>query len=140
MQKDILQRNGIARQHLSSYNEFVEYGLQSIIDEVNEVIIDTVEYPYKIKLGKLQLKQPRVMELDGSITNLSPLEARLRNLSYAAPIMLESSVVEDGNVLETKLELEEKNHKVELLEQEKKRKKETQCSPPFKYPECLPSF
>ncbi len=100
--KDILQRNGIARQHLSSYNEFVEYGLQSIIDEVNEVIIDTVEYPYKIKLGKLQLKQPRVMELDGSITNLSPLEARLRNLSYAAPIMLESSVVEDGNVLETK--------------------------------------
>ncbi|NMJ86713.1 MAG: DNA-directed RNA polymerase subunit B [Thaumarchaeota archaeon] len=100
--KDILQRNGIARQHLSSYNEFTEHGLQSIINEVNEVIIDTVEYPYKIKLGKLQLKQPRVMELDGSITNLSPLEARLRNLSYAAPIMLESSVVEDGNVLETK--------------------------------------
>ena len=49
---DILRREGVARQHLNSYNEFIERGLQSIIDEVNEIEIETAEYPYKIKLGK----------------------------------------------------------------------------------------
>jgi DNA-directed RNA polymerase subunit B len=99
---DILRREGVARQHLNSYNEFIERGLQSIIDEVNEVLVETAEYPYKIKLGRIKLQQPRIMELDGSITHLAPMEARLRNLTYGAPIMLECSVVEDGKVLETR--------------------------------------
>ena len=34
---DILRREGVARQHLNSYNEFMERGLQSIIDEVIEI-------------------------------------------------------------------------------------------------------
>ena len=99
---DTLRREGVARQHLNSYNEFIERGLQSIIDEVNEVEIETAEYPYKIKLGKVKLQQPRIMELDGSITHVAPMEARLRNLTYGAPIMLECSVVEDGKILESK--------------------------------------
>ena len=66
---DILRREGVARQHLNSYNEFIERGLQSIIDEVNEIEIETAEYPYKIKLGKIKMQQPRIMELDGSITH-----------------------------------------------------------------------
>src|SRR5215469_8495482 len=96
---DILRRDGIARQHLNSYNEFMERGLQSIIDEVGEIEIETAEYPYKIKLGKIKLQQPRIMELDGSITHVAPMEARLRNLTYASPIMLECSIVEDARDL-----------------------------------------
>lgn len=99
---DILRRDGIARQHLNSYNEFMERGLQSIIDEVGEIEIETAEYPYKIKLGKIKLQQPRIMELDGSITHVAPMEARLRNLTYASPIMLECSIVEDGKILESR--------------------------------------
>ncbi len=99
---DVLRRDGIARQHLNSYNEFMERGLQSIIDEVGEIEIETAEYPYKIKLGKIKLQQPRIMELDGSITHVAPMEARLRNLTYASPIMLECSIVEDGKILESR--------------------------------------
>src|SRR5215467_10484692 len=99
---DILRRDGIARQHLNSYNEFMERGLQSIIDEVGEIEIETAEYPYKIKLGKIKLQQPRIMELDGSITHVAPMEARLRNLTYASPIMLECSIVEDAKILESR--------------------------------------
>jgi DNA-directed RNA polymerase subunit B len=51
---DILRREGVARQHLNSYNEFTERGFQSIIDEVGEIEIETAEYPYKIKLGKIK--------------------------------------------------------------------------------------
>lgn len=99
---DILRREGVAKQHLNSYNEFMERGLQSIIDEVSEIEIETSEYPYKIKLGKIKLQQPRIMELDGSITHVAPMEARLRNLTYASPIMLECSIVEDGRILESR--------------------------------------
>ena len=99
---DILRREGVARQHLNSYNEFMDRGLQSIIDEVGEIEIETAEYPYKIKLGKIKLQQPRIMELDGSITHVAPMEARLRNLTYASPIMLESSIVEDNKILESR--------------------------------------
>src|SRR5579885_3525080 len=99
---DILRREGVARQHLNSYNEFMERGLQSIIDEVGEIEVETAEYPYKIKLGKIKLQQPRIMELDGSITHVAPMEARLRNLTYASPVMLECSVVEDGKILESR--------------------------------------
>ncbi len=100
--QDILKREGIARQHLNSYDEFLERGLQSIIDEVGQIEIESAEYPYKIQLGKVKLQQPRMMELDGSITHIAPMEARLRNVTYASPIMLEASVVEDGKILESR--------------------------------------
>src|SRR5687768_11857794 len=99
---NILQKEGVARQHLNSYGEFIERGLQSIIDEVGEIEIETAEYPYKIRLGKIKLQQPRIMELDGSVTHVAPVEARLRNLTYGSPIMLECSIVEDDNILESR--------------------------------------
>ena len=100
--QDILKREGIARQHLNSFDEFLETGLQSIINEVGQIEIENSEYPYKIQLGKVKLQQPRMMELDGSITHITPAEARLRNVSYSAPVMMEANVVEDGKILETR--------------------------------------
>ena len=100
--QDILKREGIAKQHLNSFDEFLEKGLQSIINEVAQIDIENSEYPYKIQLGKVQLQQPRMMELDGSITHITPAEARLRNVSYSAPVMMEASVIEDGKILESR--------------------------------------
>ena len=101
--QDILKREGIARQHLDSFNEFLEHGLQSIINEVDQIEIENSEYPYYIQLGKVKLQQPRMIELDGSITHTTPTEGRLRNVSYASPLMMATSVVEDGKVLELSL-------------------------------------
>ncbi|SVB05308.1 uncharacterized protein METZ01_LOCUS158162, partial [marine metagenome] len=98
----MLTREGISKQHLNSFDEFRENGLQEIINEVGSIDIENAEYPYKIQLGKIRLQRPRMTELDGSITNITPAEARLRNVSYVAPFMLEASVVEDGKILETK--------------------------------------
>ena len=100
--QDILKREGIAKQHLNSFDEFLEHGLQSIINEVAQIDIENAEYPYKIQLGKVKLQQPRMMELDGSITHITPAEARLRNVSYSAPVMMEASVIEDGKILESR--------------------------------------
>ncbi|MDH2901038.1 MAG: DNA-directed RNA polymerase subunit B [archaeon] len=99
--QDILTREGVARQHLNSYNEFIQRGLQSIIDEIGSIDIETVGTPYKVKFSKVKLKLPRVVEIDGSVSNILPLEARLRNLTYASPIFVDMTVEEDGIVRES---------------------------------------
>ncbi len=98
--QDILTREGIAKQHLNSFDEFLKNGIQEIINEVDKIDIENAEYPYKIQLGKIKIQQPRMMELDGSITHVTPTETRLRNVSYVAPLMMEANVVEDGKILE----------------------------------------
>ena len=100
--QDILKREGIARQHLNSFDEFLGRGLQSIIDEADHIDVENADFAYKIQLGKIKLQQPRMMELDGSITHITPAEARLRNVSYSAPVLMEASVVEDNKILESR--------------------------------------
>ena len=99
---DMLTRDGVAKQHLTSFDEFLKKGLQEIIDEINHIDIENAEYPYKIQLGRIQFKQPRMMELDGSVTHITPAEARMRNVSYIAPLMMEANVIEDGKTLESR--------------------------------------
>ncbi|MEM3583720.1 MAG: DNA-directed RNA polymerase subunit B, partial [Nitrososphaerales archaeon] len=101
--QDMLEREGIARQHLNSYNEFVSKGIESIINEVGEVEIEAVGGPYKVKFGKIFIKQPSVVEIDGSSNNILPIEARLRNLTYASPVYLEMSIVEGNSVIESQI-------------------------------------
>ena len=100
--RDILKRDGIDRQHLNSFNDFLNKGLQKIIDDVGQVEIENAEYPYRIQMGRIKIQKPRMMELDGSITHITPGEARLRNVSYSAPIMMEASVIEEGQILESR--------------------------------------
>ena len=86
--QDILSREGIAKQHLNSFDEFLVKGLQEIINEIGHIDVENAEYPYKIQLGRIQIQRPRMMELDGSVTHITPAEARMRNVSYVAPLML----------------------------------------------------
>jgi len=87
--KGFFREKGLVKQHIDSYNEYIETGLQAIIDEVGSIPIEIEEYPLKIKLGKIEIGTPRVTEVDGSERPIYPTEARVRNLTYAAPLHLE---------------------------------------------------
>ena len=43
--QDILSREGIAKQHLTSFDEFLKKGLQEIINEIDHIDIENAEYP-----------------------------------------------------------------------------------------------
>lgn len=94
--KKFIEEQGLVRQHINSYNEFIEKGLQEIIDEVGEVPLEVEGYSMKVKLGKIEVGSPKVIEVDGSEREIYPMEARIRNLTYAAPLYLEMSLVVDG--------------------------------------------
>jgi DNA-directed RNA polymerase subunit B len=112
LQKAFFKEKGLVRQHLDSYNEFIEYGLQEVIDEIGEIDIEVPEAPYKIKLGQAwiidpqtKISGPYVTEVDGTKHEIYPLEARFRNLTYAAPLALEMTPIIDGREQETELVL-----------------------------------
>ena len=101
---------GLVRQHLDSFNEFIDHGLQEVIDEVGEIPIEVPENPYKVKLGQIWIIDPQTRitgpyatEVDGTKHEIYPLEARLRNLTYAAPVALEMTPVIDGREQDTEL-------------------------------------
>ncbi|MCL1905313.1 MAG: DNA-directed RNA polymerase subunit B'', partial [Methanomassiliicoccaceae archaeon] len=49
----------------------------------------------------VHVDEPKIMEANGYRHDLSPMEARLRNLNYLAPIHLDFTVIEDGVEKET---------------------------------------
>ena len=58
---------------------------------------------FEVKFGQVYLSKPTTVEKDGTVTNMFPHEARLRNLTYAAPLyvdvtMNEYHVHKDANV------------------------------------------
>jgi len=108
--KAFFNDKGLVRQHLDSYNEFIDHGLQEVVDEVAEIPIEVPDNPYKVKLGQIwvidpqsRITGPYVTEVDGTKHEIYPMEARLRNLAYAAPIALEMTPIVDGREQDTEL-------------------------------------
>jgi len=86
--------NKLVSQHLDSYNKFVESGIQNIINNVGGIEPNVENY--KLKFGAVRLDKPIIIEADGSRREILPAEARMRNLTYAAPIYLEFTQIIGG--------------------------------------------
>lgn len=112
LQKSFFKEKGLVRQHLDSYNEFIDHGLQEIIDETSEIKIELPENPYKIKLGQAwiidpqtRISSPYLTEVDGTKHEIFPMEARFRDLSYVSPMAIEMTPIMDGREQDTELVL-----------------------------------
>ncbi|MCD6559542.1 MAG: DNA-directed RNA polymerase subunit B [Palaeococcus sp.] len=88
------QEKGLVRQHLDSYNAFLEHGLQEVINEFGGVKPDIPNF--EVKFGKIRIGEPEFQEPQGQRKPLYPLDARIRNLTYAAPVFLEMIPVVNG--------------------------------------------
>jgi DNA-directed RNA polymerase subunit B len=77
---------GLVRQHLHSFNEFVDQKLNDIVQERPKIEPD-IEGFY-VKLEGIDVGEPSVREADGSERTIYPMEARVRNLIYSSPLNL----------------------------------------------------
>ncbi|MFQ6053217.1 MAG: DNA-directed RNA polymerase subunit B, partial [Candidatus Bathyarchaeia archaeon] len=87
--RSFFAEEGLVKQHLDSYNDFVRNTLQQIIDEIRGITIEVPGYTYDIKFGTIEVREPRVVEVDGTVRSVYPRETRIRNLTYAAPLYLD---------------------------------------------------
>ena len=84
--KSMYNEFGLVRQHLHSFNEFVDKRLNEIVQERPKIEPD-IEGFY-VKLEGIEVGEPSVREADGSERTIYPMEARIRNLIYSAPLNL----------------------------------------------------
>ncbi len=93
-----IKSNNVAAHHISSFEYFIERGLQKIIDSestIEPVIKPTGVGEFLIKLGKITVGKPDILEADSILRPTTPMEARIRDLTYDAPIVLSVSYLAD---------------------------------------------
>jgi len=87
---------GLVFQQLGSFDQFIMYEIQRVVDAQTPIeVVPQAQYnpeekvqtskAYVWKFGQLHFNKPTTDEPDGTAVMLTPREARLRNLSYAAP-------------------------------------------------------
>ena len=80
--------------NIQSFNALLEKGLQEVVEENKEaeptIIPHNIE-KFKIRFGRITVGKPEITEADGSKRPIYPMEARLRKISYNAPLYLEIS-------------------------------------------------
>lgn len=96
MMKSFFNEEGLVKQHLDSYNDFTRNTLQQIIDEIGGIQIEVPDHVYDIKFGAIEIGDPRVVEVDGTVREVYPREARIRSLTYSAPLYLEIELDDEG--------------------------------------------
>ncbi len=93
--KKYLEDHSLVESNIISFNNFIEHRMQEIVDEISETINNE---EFEIILGKINVGKPKIIEVDGSSSLITPSEARLRDLTYSAPVTLELTVKKDGQV------------------------------------------
>ncbi|HDM92524.1 MAG TPA: DNA-directed RNA polymerase subunit B [Candidatus Korarchaeota archaeon] len=96
--KAFFLEHSLVEAQIESFNRFLERGLQEVVDSFKE--IELIEN-YKLRLGKIEVGPPEFEEFDGARTPLTPMECRLRKLTYWGPVYLEIKVIGHGMELKT---------------------------------------
>ncbi|GAH77957.1 unnamed protein product [marine sediment metagenome] len=66
---------GLVRQHLDSFNEFLEKRLQSVIQEIKT--IEPEDSEFYVRLDKVEVEEPTIREADGSQSSVYPMGDRM---------------------------------------------------------------
>jgi len=105
------ENRSIVNHHIASYNDFIptmdnpRSRMQRIVDSQkigdentprSHIKLDVEDRDIYIKFGRIKVGQPFIKEANGSTHRATPMECRLRNLSYTAPIELQFIKIEDG--------------------------------------------
>ncbi len=97
-----LEQHSLVESNIISFNDFIQNKLQQIIHEINDTINNE---EVEITLGKIRVGKPNIVESDGSTTLITPMVARLRSLTYSAPIFLELTVKFGGQTDSAEVEI-----------------------------------
>ncbi len=100
--KKYLEQHSLVESNILSFNDFIQNRMQQIINEINDSINNE---EVEIKLGKVRVEKPDIIESDGSSSVVTPTTARLRNLTYSAPIYIELTVKFGGQTDSSDVEI-----------------------------------
>jgi DNA-directed RNA polymerase beta subunit len=89
-----IKEKGLNKFQIDSYDDFVTRRVPKVLSEIGVIKPEVPELgTFRIKLGEFKIGEPSVKEADGSVRTIFPSEARLRNLTYSAPMFIEMTPV-----------------------------------------------
>ena len=100
MQKEFLDQlidRNIVKHQIDSYNRFVEERVQAILNDVGEIKPELPDgEELVIKIVDVDIKRPEINEADGSVREITPKEARMRDLTYSSEIKVTMTPIFEG--------------------------------------------
>ena len=84
-----LRVRGLVRQHIDSYNYFVQTELSAILQANAKVLCDA-DPSFFLRYTDIRIGSPAAEDVvDLTVTPITPQECRLRDMTYAAPILVD---------------------------------------------------
>lgn len=87
----------LVRQHIDSFNYFIEHDIRSIM-EANSIVDSDIDHAFYLKYLKIRVGVPSVTE-NMVEAHVYPLECRNRNLTYSASIYVDVEYVRNKQVV-----------------------------------------
>jgi len=97
-----LKQHSLVESNILSFNDFLGNKMQQIVNEINASLNNE---DIEIKIGKVRIGEPNVVEADGSSSVLAPMVAKLRNLTYSASVYVDLSVKYGEQTDDTEVEV-----------------------------------
>ncbi|KAF0991385.1 hypothetical protein HZS_6904, partial [Henneguya salminicola] len=93
------EEKGLVRQQLDSFDEFIQMSVQKIVEETPVIDLESQSQhldeheddriKYKVEFGQIYLSRPSSYDKDGVVKPLMPNDARIRDLTYNASLLLD---------------------------------------------------
>jgi DNA-directed RNA polymerase II subunit RPB2 len=104
--KNFFETNGTAHIQLQSYNDFVTRGIQKIIDEKPEIVINSKKNQKVVfSFSNVFVGNPVTIDEDRVVRKITPAEARTRDLTYQSPVYVDiiEKTFDDENLSSEKI-------------------------------------
>jgi DNA-directed RNA polymerase II subunit RPB2 len=99
---------GLIRQHLDSFDLFINTTMQEIIEDSPDIICESGDQKTVVHFGQVYLNEPISTESDGTVRPITPNEARLRNITYSIQVHVDVTKTEnDGEPITSRVFLGE---------------------------------
>ena len=87
----------LIRHHIDSFNEFTDIKIEQIVKQSNPLVIfnnydeksNSYKYEIDVNFGNIYFNKPIIFENNGSTKLMYPNDARLRNLTYSAQLLID---------------------------------------------------
>jgi DNA-directed RNA polymerase II subunit RPB2 len=99
---EYIKRNGIVHHQIASFNQFIDEGIQKIINEENTITIKTDNNTvYKYTFGEVYVTKPCIIDENRIFRKTTPIEARFKDFTYEGNILVDIhiDVLTDDNVI-----------------------------------------
>ncbi|KAI9326598.1 hypothetical protein DFJ73DRAFT_954860 [Zopfochytrium polystomum] len=84
-----LQTKGLVKQHIDSFNYFVETDIQKIVD-ANRLVVSDVDPKFFLEFKRIRIASPESYDIArGVMRGVTPHECRLRDTTYAGSIYVD---------------------------------------------------